>query len=292
MDTSAELVGSVAVSIPEVIPHKVGRIKIREPAPLMTNTAFYKKIEQDVAKMDTDPLRQYYGPEMTDSDIRTIETMMRYKFRNFQQSELWAGSITQPSLPVKPNAPLETRLEKLKNFEKGEENAAFAGLDFVETNLQGDMNGIHIDQSLKMIVREKLKQQGGCVVWDIGCGGQAADINLLAEFEGENGLRVHGIGARDYGANVRKQFPEFEDQLTYSDRNIYTDSFGEESADVVFSNRTFSYTGVMDIKRFTHQMYKLAKKGGIVWCSGIHYNLIDFSKSLFKIFPIRYPSRI
>lgn len=251
------------------------------------NQHLYDATADRLASMDVAPLREFYGDSISDDAIRGIQTMIEYSFLEFNQSESWSGKNAQPTLSdIKPSDPIDKKLASIQGLEEGETNTAFAGLNGVNIELQGHpttairLTGTSIEDE----VAKKLEQNRSCNVWDVGCGGQAADIMLLGieRFRNDSGLQVTGVGARDYGHNIRPLFPEFADRLAYIEENIFSGSFPTNVADVVFSARTLPYSGVVDIKRFTKRLHTLAKEGGTVWCGSVVAELFDFRGSKFK----------
>jgi hypothetical protein len=264
------------------------RIKLRI-AERITDPDLYSQISQEVQDIDIAPLRTFYGPEISDEDVRKIETMMRYSFTVFQRSEKWAGADAYPSLPdCDVTQPLEQRLEKVTALGdvSAATNTAFANLEGVNAELQGhETASIKItDTSLLDEIRQKLQEENQCEIWDVGCGGQAADILILGQeqFKHSQNVKVTGVGARDYGRNIRPLFPEFADRLKYIEEPIYSGNFPSNVADLVFSGRTLPYTGVADVKRFALQLHNIAKHGGIVWCGSLEPTLFDFEGTQFK----------
>lgn len=256
------------------------------PVEKIKNPGLFQQIKEETASLDVNSLRSFYGPEISDEEIRNIQAMMKYSFEEFRQSEGWAGADSFPQIG-QIEQPLEDRLKNLSSL--GETwavtNTAFANLVGVNTELQGhETAGIRImDTDLIDEIKKQLTQHDICTIWDIGCGGQAADILLLGHPQLRNrNLAVTGVGAKDYGKNIRPAFPEYKDRLTYLEEPIYSGHFPEGVADVVFSGRTLPYTGVVDIKRFTQQLHEIAKKGGVVWCGSILPDLFNFEGTEFK----------
>lgn len=233
----------------------------------------------------TRKLRQLYYSNFSDEEIILIEHTMDYDFKKFQLYASWArfSDTKQPCLEdygLDSQYPLSERLEVIKAVNAATElNAAFATLDQVENFLM-----IPDQPSIVESVARLIAKNGSCSVVDIGCGGQAADIQLLTHnLFLEKKLNILGVGAYDYGEKLRPGFPEILEKLEFTSQNIYRLN-NSESADLVISVRTLPYTGVVDVARFFDSAMALCKPEGNIWIECIDEYCFDFTGSVFDNF--------
>lgn len=227
-------------------------------------------------------LKLKYYPNFTDEQVALIEQTLEYSFKKYQKLAKWIGQLNETYLSltdfgVERTASLESRLAVVQMLaDQAPTNTAFASLTDVEKFL-----ALEGEPSLSELLSQLAAQDGATVV-DVGCGGQAADIQLLAS-EGIQGSDLHitGIGAFDYAQALRPDFPEFAKQLSFKSENVY---YLDEppTADLVFSVRTLPYTGVVDVARFCDAAMTACKPEGQVWISGIEDTCFDFSSSKYK----------
>lgn len=238
-----------------------------------------------------------YYPHLDPSLTELIERTMKYGFRKFQMAEEWAQTYArnartgetileqasrQPRIATDATtdaSPLEERLKALHQLGINPlTNAAFGPLADIERFLSIDG-----DASLEEQIKQKSNEQP-CEVFEIGCGGQSASIELLAkpDFLDNRNIHITGVGAFDYGKNVRAAFPEFAERLSYTEKDIFSDELPVEVADFVFSTRTIAYTEVRDFRRFCLGCHQIAKNSGEIIIGGIMEMNLNFKDSPFK----------
>lgn len=228
-------------------------------------------------------LRDNFYPGFSDEEIILIESTLTFHFEKFGKIARWAYKRDNPKPRVEEygvaeDAALNERLGVIDELSRDHETStAFASLEMVEKYLT--LPGLG---SLKEKIIEKLAEKERLRFTDVGCGGQAADIQLLCDDDliGQN-IEAVGISAFDYGENLRPAFPELEGKIGFEKTNVYTGEF-ETKSDVVFSVRTLPDTGVVDAVRFLKSLHDMATDDGLIWMEGVIENSFDFSDTEFK----------
>lgn len=227
-------------------------------------------------------LRENFYPNFSYEGILQIERTLIFHFEKFGRIACWVqkGSNPKPQIEefgVGTLSPLNSRLEVIKLLsDNSQTSTAFASLEMVEHYLQ--LPNFHrLIEEIELI----LSRNGGAKFVDVGCGGQAADIQLLFHPKLAQNVRARGITAFDYGERLRPAFPEISGNIECKTENIYTFNDGEQF-DLVFSVRTLPYTGLIDAVRFLKALHDMASDDGAVWVDGVIENSFDFSDTEFS----------
>ncbi|MEA2056512.1 MAG: hypothetical protein U9O78_02220 [Patescibacteria group bacterium] len=241
------------------------------------------KIEaQEISPERIGQLKTEFYPNFSDKEIVRIEKAAHYFFQMYSLLARWTGLTKMEQIKLSDfNVPTNSSLtERLKIFSLIEEigvyQTAFASLNKVEFYLDvGDdatltsmLDGLDNDTTPRLV--------------DVGCGGQAADLQI-AYHQLKKGKKAYvlGISAYDYGLNIRAAFSEFIGDVTFEQKNIYTDQI-EGEADIAFSVRALPFTGMQDAVRFCSKLHDLAKEDGMIWLDGVTQNHFTFVDSDFK----------
>lgn len=228
-------------------------------------------------------LRNRYYPDASYEEIALIEHAMEYSFKKFQQYSRWTYSATnqQPGIAdynLDTTSSLSDRLQVINKINAiGSYGAAFATLKEVDSYL-----AIPGELAIADHIVKTAQSSNPYIVLDIGCGGQAADIQLITDARLANDdVRVVGVGAYDYGEELRKGFPELSNRISFESKNVFLDLLPQQ-ADFVFSVRTIPYTGIIDAVRFCETASAACKPEGTVWISNIERQCFDFGGTEFK----------
>lgn len=227
-------------------------------------------------------LRENFYRNFSDEEIMLIEKTIIFQFEKFGKIARWVHDRENlkpfiEEFGANQSSNLAERIQAIIRMSEDQTTStAFASMEMVEYYLK-----ILENDSLKEELLEKAKTKGVVRFADVGCGGQAADIQLLLDPDLINEKIIGvGISAFDYGENIRAAFPEIRERLLFGQLNVYTDKI-EMQSDLVFSVRTLAYTGVIDAVRFLKALHDMASEDGIIWLTDVVENSFDFTNSEF-----------
>lgn len=251
----------------------------------MTNPEDLKQLFTEPNQGQLDLFKNQYYSRLNAAQIQAIEEAFAFNFSLSQQRPKWVldNSDPQPSLQqfgIDTQAPLSTRLRVLSRLAGSTgRNPAFGGLDSLQRFLY-----IPGDQALTEIIAASSTTDQVYQVVDIGCGGQVADIELLCNSHfASKRIKVLGIGAFDYGVSLRDDFPELKEKLAFQSADVYSPPT-IANANLVFSARTLSYTGLIDTVRFCHNAHCMAAADGVIRIGDIDGSVFNFDNSLYHNF--------
>lgn len=234
--------------------------------------------QSPISNEKIDELRKNYYPNFSDDEIILIEHTIVYSFLKFQLYAKWTfeAKSHKPQFPDFGLGEVSTLEQRLEVFRKlhadGKTGSAFASLEDADNFLE-----IPGNIGLVETIAECVESRGSCSVADIGCGGQSVDFQIVTDqkLAGKN-VQVVGVGAYDYGQNLRNGLPELKDKVHFVSMNaFYLDL--PNPVDIVFSVRTLPYTGVVDAVRFCDSAMAICKQDGLVWIADIDEICFDFS---------------
>ncbi len=227
-------------------------------------------------------LRENFYKNFSEEEILLIERTIIFQFEKFGKIARWVydRENKKPFIEefgVNVNSSSTEKFQAINRMSQNQKiSTAFANIEMVEDYLRISGN-IPLREVLLKIANSK----GEVGFIDVGCGGQAVDIQLLLDpnLIGEKVIGT-GISAFDYGENIRSGFPELAGRIFFNQINVYTDKL-ETKGDLVFSVRTLAYTGVIDAIRFLRALHDMATDDGIIWLTDVGENSFDFRNSKF-----------
>jgi hypothetical protein len=201
-----------------------------------------------------------YPKNLSDAEVSLL--LKNVRFRNVidrSGGENWAdkGAIEDAinNWDGDSNSGVEEKLLLIERIREGrgkvKNDTAYAGLEYLRKRFTGGLD-------LDMILERKLPDGGE--LWNIGCGGQALEIELALSDEYPE-VTFHGVGLVDYSENVRKVLG-LDDRVQFHDDNFYGIEFPQDRADLVISDRTFPYAHPNNTVLFFNRMHELAKEDG------------------------------
>jgi hypothetical protein len=243
---------------------------------------FEEVMSRTIPKERINFLRENFYQDFSDEEILLIERTMIFHFEKFGRIARWVQDRKNQKPFIEEfgasvDSALADRLQAINEMSAdGSTSTAFANLDMVEYYLK-----IYPDDSLKNELLKKAANKDEVRFTDVGCGGQAADIQLLLDQDLIDKKVVGtGISAFDYGENLRAAFPEIIGKIFFNQLNIYVEGL-ETQSDLVFSVRTLSYTGVIDAVRFLKALHDMATDDGIILSNDVMGESFDFKDSEF-----------
>lgn len=227
-------------------------------------------------------LRDNFYPFFSKNEITLIEKMAIFYFKKFGKIADWTHRRDNPKPTIEEygiheGSSLQDRLLVVDKLSQNSDTSlAFASLEMVSNYLRLEGHSSLKDELLKQVT-DKTKIR----VTDVGCGGQAADIQLLLDPSlVDKQISVTGVSAFDYGENIRNAFPEISERISFEQINVYTETL-ENQSEVVFSVRTLPYTGMIDSIRFLRALHDMATNDGVIWMEGVTRGSFDFSETDF-----------